>query len=398
MAALATAGSSLSAIKETTLGTTPGSPAFKEINSTSDSLQGTKTTETSNTIRADRQKDDLVVTLNEVGGDISMQLDVDNHKDYLQNMMLTDAADVANSPADQSSLTVAYAHATKRLTLAGASASIITSIMDKLKPGMKFKISGHTTAGLNTVHTVKSINATNDTIDIVDAVGSADISAAGTPVFAFNNHINGAVSPVLHAYTFMKQYNFPSKLYHFFRGCVLNTFSFSLDPNALVEATMGVVGRSDELTDTAITSQSLVAAPTENLLSTGETIDVSAPELGSGNPYSFSLSLDNQVNLARALGTFDAVGQAAFTLNVTGSLSIYFEDKEAFDQFDDEDAFPITVKLEGESEDCYIYLPSCKITSLSLPRGGQDQFLFVEMDWEALRDATAGYTMLVSYV
>lgn len=391
MAILATSGSSLSLLKESVIGTTPGTPSFKEINSISDTLEGTKSTEVSSSIRADRQKSDLTTVQNDVGGDINMQLDVIHQEELLQHLMLTDASEPSERPTLVPSTTLAVDQGDKKYT-----AGVDTDLFSGLRKGQKVVFSGFTDTDSNGEKTVASVNAAGSELTVEESVGADEAGDAGHTV-TWKNYINGSKKPTLNSYTIMKQYNFASELYHYFRGMIPSSLSFSLDPNSLVDLTMGWVGLTDTLTDTKLAGQTLVDVGTENLFATGDSLDITATNLGSGRVYSANLSIDNQINLARSAVDTDAIDQAAFTLNLTGGLTLYFEDKASYDAFANETEFELTFRFTDTST-AIIYLPRCKIASWSLPRPGQDQFLFVEMEWEALNSREHGYTANVAYV
>jgi hypothetical protein len=73
----------LRAVKETTFGVTPSSPALKQIRFTGESLNHNIENTTSNEIRPDRTQQDLVQTSVQGAGDINIELSYGSYKDFL---------------------------------------------------------------------------------------------------------------------------------------------------------------------------------------------------------------------------------------------------------------------------------------------------------------------------
>lgn len=76
--------SSLAYVAEVTAGTTPATPAFKAIRSTSNTLAGTPTRTTSDEIRADRQVTDQILVDVAAGGQVPIELSYGAFDDFLE--------------------------------------------------------------------------------------------------------------------------------------------------------------------------------------------------------------------------------------------------------------------------------------------------------------------------
>ncbi len=74
----------LSRVLEVTKGTTPASPAFKEIRITSDGLVATPTRTTSNEIRSDRQVTDQILTKIDAAGPLGIEASFSAHDDEIE--------------------------------------------------------------------------------------------------------------------------------------------------------------------------------------------------------------------------------------------------------------------------------------------------------------------------
>lgn len=76
----------LRTVKETSFGVAPANPIYKELRRTSDALAFTPTTEVSSEIEATRQVTDLIRTGNDAGGDVGMELSIENMDVFMEGL------------------------------------------------------------------------------------------------------------------------------------------------------------------------------------------------------------------------------------------------------------------------------------------------------------------------
>lgn len=72
--------------KESSFGVAPTAPVYKEVRRTSDGLAFTPTNEVSSEIEATRQITDLINTGREAGGDMAMELSIENMDVFLEGL------------------------------------------------------------------------------------------------------------------------------------------------------------------------------------------------------------------------------------------------------------------------------------------------------------------------
>ena len=72
--------------KEPSFGTAPSNPVYKEIRRTSDALSFTPTNEVTNEIDATRQVNDLINTGRDAGGDMAMEMSIENMDAFLEGL------------------------------------------------------------------------------------------------------------------------------------------------------------------------------------------------------------------------------------------------------------------------------------------------------------------------
>lgn len=123
--------------KEPSFGTAPVNPVYKEIRRTSDSLSSTPTTEVSAEIDSTRQVNDLIQTGRDSGGDIAMELSIENMDAFLEGLFCNSwlrAPEVINGASWK------YGASATRIT--GVTATTITLAATSVLAGSQINATG----------------------------------------------------------------------------------------------------------------------------------------------------------------------------------------------------------------------------------------------------------------
>lgn len=201
---------------------------------------------------------------------------------------------------------------------------------------------------------------------------------------------NGTVK---RSYTIQKKFNdTDTVLYNNFTGCRFDQLQLSLTPGEIVTGSASVMGKIGALTPTAITGQTIVAAPTTRPMNAVG--DVSAiTENGSASTElfnSFSLTVANNLRVLEAIGNLGPVDINYGVMDVTGDISIYFKNATVYNRFVSDTAFSLSFKIQDETGDYYlIKLPRIKLETAEITAGGLDQDMTVEATWRAMYDSTS---------
>ena len=103
---------------------------------------------------------------------------------------------------------------------------------------------------------------------------------------------------------------------------------------------------------------------------------------------SISLNYDNALRSQEAICTLGAVGIGAGTINVSGSLSVYFADAALFDKFKaNTNSSIIFSSLDGSGNGYVFTLPVINISSWKVTAGGKDADMMIDLQFIGLRDA-----------
>ncbi len=170
-------------------------------------------------------------------------------------------------------------------------------------------------------------------------------------------------------------------------GCEFNSLSLSVSPNAMVEATFGVVGQNLSIGTTAITGSSYAADSTNKPF---DSFTGSIQEGGSAisTVTSIELSLENGIEPLFAVGSQTTQRPSIGKSRLTGTLTTYFEDKTLYEKFLNETESTIQLVLTDLDGNSYtIDLPRVKYNS-GQPDVSGEGAITVSMEFVALYDTT----------
>ena len=121
--------------------------------------------------------------------------------------------------------------------------------------------------------------------------------------------------------------------------------------------------------------------------------------LPAGTEYStLNLTINNNTTGAKAIGTLGSINIADFTLEITGDISLYFQDLSAYNLFLQSSEFSLTTTLTDAAGNVLIIeLPWCKFETLDTPIDGKDNFFMLDGTLRALRDPVNDYMVKMTW-
>jgi len=244
-------------------------------------------------------------------------------------------------------------------------------------------------------------NSTTDQITIYPSFPDDTAAAVDLVVYANLVLTNGADTP--ESYTFRKRaVNDSLDYFWYYRGCKVNTMSFEFSTGSILKGSFGIVGLTEEPRDTVLTGeQTDLPVPSYDIMNSVTSvgsIHIEGVTLGKCSFSNLSVSVDNQINTAKSIGTLGACASAAFSLQVTSSTEVFFENLDLYNKFKDATAFGITLILtDATGNSIGINMPKCKFETLDTPIDGKDSFLMQSGTIRALRDDTSNYMIKFSF-
>lgn len=379
MAKLTTNLTDLSYVVESTPGTTPATPTFQLLPTTSNNLQANITTQVSEVIRSDRQIDDLTIVDAETSGEINFELSYTPYKPIILQLM-------RNTPVSISMAAVSADFSdTGTITASGE-----TFVTEGIVVGMNVSVAGASTAANNRVYKVTAVSET-----VLTVSPAPNTTEAGQTITIDGYMIrNGAALPTTN--TFMKRVNDVTPYYFYYDGTVISNMSMTFATATRITGAISLMGRVETPTDTAISGQDVLDVPDYSIMNSVNNIqEINVTGLPLTTCFnSLDLQINNNSTGAKCIGTLGNSDIQDFTFEVTGSIETYFENLVLYEKFKNSDAFSIAITLQDtDGNTMVVTIPRAKFEELSMPIDGKDQFLMLPGKIRALRDATTNCTL-----
>ena len=379
---------SLAYDKETVFGTTDATPTFTLLPTTGGSPSNNISTAVSDVIREDRQTDDLIVVDGDIAGDINFELSYDPYADFMDSLLMEDAA------ARVLNETLVTNDGTTDNTIIGKSgleALVFVGDVFRLSSLVDSTIDGEYTCIASGTNEVTVFPATGATAALTDLVVTA-------------TYIQSNGSSPIKGYTIRKKAdNAGTDYFWYYRGCAINTMNLKFATGSILSGSFGLVGLTEETRLTGLTGETadtpVPAYSILNAVSSIGVIRIGGVTLGTCSFASLDLTVDNQINAAKAIGTLGACDLSAYSLMVTGNTEVYFANLDLYDKFVAAESFSVTIILkDGNGNAIGIDMPNCKFESLDTPISGKDSFLMQSGSFKALRDAVNDYMIKFSRI
>lgn len=181
--------------------------------------------------------------------------------------------------------------------------------------------------------------------------------------------------------------------FRLFTGCGINTLDLSIRPNQIVTASFGVIGSSFTQSATAQDAAPTAAAGTEpfDSFSGSITIDSSTQTIVTG----LDLNITNNLAQAFAIGS-DTAQQLEFGRgNVSGQITLYYEDATQIDKFINETDADLQFTLTDGTTTYTFDLPRILFNGSSIPLDNE-QSRIVTLPFVALYSSSDTYSINIT--
>lgn len=187
--------------------------------------------------------------------------------------------------------------------------------------------------------------------------------------------------------------------YKRFAGVQVNTMSLNIQAGSIVTGTFGLVGFGEPtMAQAAISGSSYTDANTNAVITASNDFgDLAITGLTSPKIQAISLNITNNLRLQPVVGDIDAAGVGSGRFQVSGSVTMYFENADAYDIFLANTYTDLAFRLGGASSEKYDFsLPRLKFTSAGLPIEGNDTDVPLTLEFTAVYDSTDGHAIEVT--
>lgn len=188
--------------------------------------------------------------------------------------------------------------------------------------------------------------------------------------------------------------------YRQFNGCLVNTATFSIAPNQMVQTTFDIVGRNMVQAQSSLDASPDAPDGYEPFDSFNGTLLEGGTGTGDGLCIvsALNFSIANEVSPAHVMLCADNADQAAQMqygmATVEGSMTVYYEDAALINKFlnETESELSVTVDDPTGTNGYTFYFPRIKYNGASVPVANM-QSRFIELPFVALKDAVSGYSL-----
>jgi hypothetical protein len=382
---------SLAFIPEVTLGTTPGTPELTAIRFTGEDLGTNKDTVQSEEIRSDRQVPFVSKVGLNPGGSFDFELSYSSQEAFI-------ASALGNTVQAVSLLasSISFDHTANTIT-ADAGGDFFATV----RVGSLIKVADAATAGNDGLHRVIGKNATGDVLTVAAGTLTATDPADVVDITG-RNITNGVLKP---SFTIEKGIvNLAGNdFFQTFLGMVVDTFSLDITSKQIVTGSFDMLGTTAPAgsADTIDDSGTYTAAPTDGVIN--GTNNVGAINLdGAVATEKFkSLSLEVGANLRGkdAMGTEGFFDIGTGTIEVKGSLNVYFLDNNFIDKIRNHTSISLEFSLQDDAgNQIFIYLPEVKLNQGDPKIESINTDVMIETEFQAILDPVTSITIAIDFV
>lgn len=237
---------------------------------------------------------------------------------------------------------------------------------------------------------ISAIAAGRLDLDRVPAGWVTDAGTGKTIRVFFGDYIRNGTTVYSHT---IEQFHADITQYQYFKGMVVDTLSFSIEPQAIIKGSVSFKGLDTEIRATQIgTSPSNPSAPTTDVLNSSSNVgriaeNGTAITATPGN-YIMSLTLQiaNNLRSLPAVGSVGYIGINQGRVMVSGAIKAYFADTTLLAKAIANTASALDFATRDAAGNGYLVdVPKMKLTSAQAVVPGIDQEVMVDLEYQGLK-------------
>ncbi len=182
--------------------------------------------------------------------------------------------------------------------------------------------------------------------------------------------------------------------YFLYIGCKMNQLQLSVEPNGLVSGSFDVMGKQAETSTTPFDS-----TPTQYTHNPFIGIDGAVLEGGVGAQYTaFSFNITNGMTDPRVIGSAYAASLTKGSVEVTGSLTIMFEDMVMYNKWLSDAQTDIRLTFTIGDDSTEFYFPKVKFNGEADPVLDSKDGITQTFSWRGLLDLTEQSDVVITTI
>jgi len=370
---------------EVTWGTAP-TIAFDQVRITGESLSEQKQRNRPQEIKPDGVVSHAITTQVGVEGAVNFALSAGTFDKFLAGALnSTWGADSAVSDATGD----------LEVTLANTITSTTINFTTELVPGQWFYMNGWDTAANN--GWFRAVTVAAGVLTVFPATLVAEVSTGDTITINSSRITNGTAVT-----THFIEKQLASNLFLKYAGCYVSQFQLSAAVGGFAEGSFNVMAKSELKGTTSSSTGAYNAATTGRVIDTVAGVANVVVDGAAISAPAQSLQLNITKQGARsqyAIGSPEAQGMGRGTIDLNGSLMLYFKDFTMYDLYKSEVDVNISFVLKDNAGRGYgVTIPAATLMNPSIVAGGPDSDVMAEFQLEGNPDSLGRILIVDRYV
>jgi len=371
----------MSYIAEDTYGETKTGSNLQTLRLTGESVKMDTDTTSSNELRSDRQTSDIIRNNISASGSIEWEMSYGAYDDLIAAWLMSSGW---SSPVSVTATTIAAVNATNSITDSGDGFGTLVA-------GQWIKVSGFDTAANNGYFKIETAAAGEIT---VSGGTLTDESAGESVTIQMGGQVTQGTTST--SFNIERAYTDIAGEFVLNTGMMVSSGSMNISPDQIITGSFDFLGRQ-AASMAASAGTGYTAAPTNSVMNAIDNVNVLLSDGSSFSAREFSLSLNNNLRTRLQIGHLGAISIGTGTVDVTGSLTAYFQSSADMDKYRNFTTTSIAIALEDVSGNGYVIeLPSVKFTDGTDNASGKNTDIMATLNWSAFMDATEGITIRIA--
>jgi hypothetical protein len=373
--------------EEVTWNTVPAI-AFQEIRLTGESLSEQKTRTRPEEIKADGFVSHALTTQVQASGGINFALSYGTYDDMLSSLLNSSfSSDLAIQSVATTGIITTYDGTTTQLpNLTGAGFATNGDLFNSVVAGQWIRVSGYGNAN-DGLYRVTAVDAANDEIQVSQTAGNgANIIDADVSVAAEVNIQGSYVRNGVAFRSFYIEKQLSATLFLFYSGSYISDGNLTAQVGGFLEGSFNFLSASEASGSSTAGTGGPVAAPTGRVIDTVagfsqlEVNDTAIAAVVQGISWNVT---KNNARAQYGLGQADAQGMARGTIDVSGTMSVYFTDFTLYTLYKNETDQIVSFAALDDLGQGYIFtLPGVTLMNPQVVAGGPDTDVVSEFELE----------------
>jgi hypothetical protein len=186
--------------------------------------------------------------------------------------------------------------------------------------------------------------------------------------------------------------------FHTFKGLRVSSMSLDMGAGEMVTGSFAFIGKGITTSTSSASTGTPQAANNNSVFNAVNNVTV-LKEGGSSysdKVMSLSLNVENNLRANQAIASLEPTRIGFGQFNVSGSMSVYFQNQGVFDKFVNGTDSSIEFSLSDGTNDYTVLIPKVEYTAANVTAGGANSDVMAEVEFTAKYDSVNNCTLKIS--